>query len=105
MVNLAYRFPAIGLQRIALAGETHASVEIQDGFFGKYMSFDLDLDDGSRLRAKVKGEIRFNADESDVVELSDSAWFEETRGSTKRRVEMEEGKGGTLTKRFYVDGK
>ena len=101
----ALALPTVGLQRLALASETHASVEIIDGFFGKSMVFDLDQNDGSRLRAKVKGEIRFNTDESDVVELGDTAWFEETRGGIKRRLEMEEGKGGAITRRFYVDGK
>jgi beta-lactamase regulating signal transducer with metallopeptidase domain len=101
----ALYLPAIGLQRLALAGETHASIEIQDGLFGKFMSLDIGQDDGSRLRAKVKGDIHFNGDESDVSDLSESAWIEETRGSSKRRIEMEEGKGGAVTRRFYLDGK
>lgn len=97
--------PAIGIQRVVAATEEHSSIEIHDGFFGKSMSLDIRRDDGSRLRAKVKGELRFNEAESDVVEVGDNAWIEEVRGDSKRRIELEAGKGGAPVRRFYLDGK
>lgn len=96
--------PGVAIHR-AIAAEHHSSIEINAGWFGKMMSVDIDADDGSRLKAKVKGEIRFNDAENAVVSVSDNAFIEQTTSGGTHRIELAAAAHGGVDRRYFVDGK
>lgn len=78
------------------------SVSRTDWFFGE--STKIVLSNDERLfRFEADGEFEFNAQETDLAQLDDEVTIEETRGGTKRRMEFE-NQGGTIQRRYFVDG-
>jgi hypothetical protein len=64
--------------------------------------------DGLRSREmRVRGEVHFTDDETDVRTMSADAFFsyEESAGFWSRRYEVSAGSSGQMTRRYFVDGR
>jgi hypothetical protein len=63
-------------------------------------------DNGDSLEMKVRGEVEFNDDYTEVRRVSNGGSVEirETRGGARRRLEIEEGPGGGLSLSYFVNG-
>ena len=61
--------------------------------------------DDCRLEVEVVGEVFFNDNETDIVDLSRRGYFEmeEREGRSRRRISIEPGDGGQLERRWFVD--
>jgi hypothetical protein len=63
-------------------------------------------ENGDSLEMKVRGEVEFNDDYTEVKRVSDGGSIEirETRGGFRRRLEIEAGPGGGLSVSYSVNG-
>jgi hypothetical protein len=63
-------------------------------------------EDGISLEMTVRGEVEFNDDYTEVKRITDGGSLEirETRGSARRRLEIEAGPGGGLSVSYFVNG-
>jgi hypothetical protein len=63
-------------------------------------------DNGDSLEMKVRGEVEFNDDYTEVKRISNGGSVEirETRGGARRRLEIEAGPGGGLSVSYFVNG-
>jgi hypothetical protein len=64
-------------------------------------------ENGNSLEMTVRGEVEFNDDYTEVKRITDGGSLEirETRGSARRRLEIEAGPGGGLSVSYFVNGK
>ena len=62
--------------------------------------------DDCRLEVEIVGEVFFNDNETDIVDLSRRGYFEmeEREGRSRRKISIEPGDGGQLERRWFVDG-
>lgn len=64
-------------------------------------------DNGRGLEARVKGQVEFNSDYSDIKSMAPGGSFRlnDTRGGVAKRFEVELDANGSLQRAYYVDGR
>lgn len=64
-------------------------------------------DNGRGLEARVKGQVEFNSDYSDIKSIAPGGSFRlnDTRGRAAKRFEVEPDANGSLQRAYYVDGR
>lgn len=86
------------LETLDLDGQ---SVVVADGTHWVYS------DDDHKISVEIEGEVEFNEEGTDVVSMSEDAYFEieEKRGRERRRVEILVGRDGEIEREYFVRGR
>src|SRR5262245_16682109 len=65
------------------------------------------VENGKSLEVKVRGEVEFNDDYTEVKRISSGGSLEirDTRDGVRKRLEIEPGQGGELIVSYFIDGR
>lgn len=77
------------------------SIHYRSSLFGE--TFEMSSD-RLGLEVEIDGDVAFNDSESDVASLDDEASIEQDVGGVERRIEFRNA-GGTVARRYFVDGR
>jgi hypothetical protein len=100
-MSLAAVGPVVANMRVVASQQSGASIAQRGGIWTWNRT-----DNGDSLEMKVRGEVEFNDDYTEVKRVSNGGSVEirETRGGLRRRIEIEAGPGGGLSVSYFVNG-